>query len=58
MTIIINKKSLVGYYFDKWLEFMETPAHKLSKEEFTNLENKIKKEIAFHRKNRKEKKRA
>jgi hypothetical protein len=42
-------KSQVPVFFNDWLTLMETAFSTLTKEEFRELEEKIKKEIAFHR---------
>jgi hypothetical protein len=42
-------KSQVPVFFNDWLTLMETAFSTLTKEQFRELEEKIKKEIAFYR---------
>lgn len=42
-------KSQVPVYFNDWLTLMEGAFERLTKKEFKELEDRIKKEIAFHR---------
>jgi len=43
-------KSQVPYYFDEWLTLMERAHEDLTQPQFRELEEKMKSEIAFHRK--------
>jgi hypothetical protein len=46
-------KSQVTSIFNDWLKFMERAYEQLNKKEFRELEDKIRKEISFHRKRKK-----
>lgn len=43
-------KSQVKQYFDKFLSVMESAHVELTRQQFRDLEGRIKREIAFHRK--------
>lgn len=49
-------KSQVLVYFNEWLTLMDKAFYQLSAEEFSQLEDKIRKEIAVSRRNRKKRK--
>ena len=48
-----TRKSQIKGIFEEWLNFMQTVHERLSKKEFRELEDKIRAEIAFHRKRKK-----
>jgi hypothetical protein len=50
--MVENMKSQITPLFNEWLTLMEKAYEQLSKDDFLKLEDKIKEEIAFHRKNK------